>query len=214
MSSDNYKINDLETYAEATQSTNPKPYIANVFISGDTVGGHTFVLGDGRNASDPKTQGRRTFSSGYFNGPLEPGANYSIFQRIIINCKGDHYYSTDWNPASKTSEHTEISDRKGSQKYHGSQKYLVAIIVLAVLLTISLFIHAYVFYQNRQLRPSNENVENMTDNSHRAIGDYERMGNELPTNAALKTDQNDDLLDGHSNEVPKEHASNQQETGI
>ena len=87
LSSDIYNINDLDMYAEATQSTNPKPYIANVFISSDTVDGDTFVLGDGRNTSNPTTQGRKTFSSGYFNGPLEPGANYSIFQRIIINCK-------------------------------------------------------------------------------------------------------------------------------
>ena len=87
MSSDRYKINHLETYAEATRSTNPKPYVANVFIFGGTVGGHTFVLGDGRNTSDPTIQGRRIFSSGYFNGPLEPGTNYSIFQRIIIDCE-------------------------------------------------------------------------------------------------------------------------------
>ena len=217
MSSDSYKINDLGTYAEATESTNPKPYIANVLISSDTVRGHTFVLGDGRNTSDPK--------SGYFNGPLEHGANYSIFQRIITNCKGDHYYSTDWNPASKTSEHTERKDSKGleenddgsqmKQNDHGSrsQKYLAGIIVLAILLMISLSIHAYVFYKNRQLKQSSENVENMTYNSLTAIGDYKQVDNELPMNAALKMDENDDQLDGHSNEVPKEHA-NQKETGI
>ena len=86
----------------------------------------------------------------------------------------------------------------------GSHKYLAGIIVLAILLVISLLIHAYVFYKNRQLKPLNENVENMTDNSGAAIGDYERMENERWTDAAFEIDENDD---------PKERI-NQKETGI
>ncbi len=58
---------------------------AAVISSG--VDGNMFVLGDGKNTSDPTTRKHRSSTSDYFNGPLEPGANYSIFQRVIINCK-------------------------------------------------------------------------------------------------------------------------------
>ncbi|CAB4044008.1 sidekick-2-like [Paramuricea clavata] len=64
-----------------------------------------FTLGDGRNTNNPTSRRRRSTSSDYYNGPLEPGTIYSIFQRIFINNKGD-YYSTDWSPASKTSKYS------------------------------------------------------------------------------------------------------------
>ena len=83
-SSDNYQVDDLVTYAEARNLTNQKPYIAAVMTSSD-VDGNIFVLGDGRNTNLPRRQKRRSTTIGYFNGPLEPGASYSIFQRIIIN---------------------------------------------------------------------------------------------------------------------------------
>ncbi len=85
-SSDSYENNELMTYVEAGRSTRPKPYIAAVITSRD-VDGNMFVLGDGRNTSDPKARIRRSTTSDYFNGPLEPGTSYSIFQRIIINDK-------------------------------------------------------------------------------------------------------------------------------
>jgi hypothetical protein len=44
-----------------------------------------FVLGDGRNTDNPTSRKRRSTTSDYFNGLLEPGTSYSIFQRIIIN---------------------------------------------------------------------------------------------------------------------------------
>jgi hypothetical protein len=77
-----YDNNELVTYVEAEQSTDPKPYIAAVLTSKD---GNTFVLGDGRNTSDPTSRRRRSISSDYYNGPLKPGTSYSIFQRIFIN---------------------------------------------------------------------------------------------------------------------------------
>ena len=83
-SSDTYENNDLITYAEGRRSTNPKPYIAAVITSSD-VDGNMFILGDGRNTSDPTARRRRSTSSDYYNGPLEPGTSYSIFQRIFIN---------------------------------------------------------------------------------------------------------------------------------
>ena len=81
-SSDSYEDNKLVTYATAQKSTKPKPYVAAV-VASSGVDGNMFVLGDGRNTDDPTS---RT-TSDYFNGPLEPGTSYSIFQRIIINEK-------------------------------------------------------------------------------------------------------------------------------
>ncbi len=80
-SSDNYENNELVTYAEVRKSTNPKPYIAAVVTSRNE---NMFILGDGRNTSDPTARRRRSTSSDYYNGPLEPGASHSIFQRIFI----------------------------------------------------------------------------------------------------------------------------------
>ncbi len=85
-SSDTYENNELMTYAEARKSSNPKPYIAAV-ITSSGVDGNMFILGDGRNTSDPKARKRGSTTSDYFNGPLEPGTSYSIFKRIIINDK-------------------------------------------------------------------------------------------------------------------------------
>ena len=79
-----YENNDLVTYAEAKQSTDPKPYIAAILTSKD---GNMFILGDRRNTSNPTSRRRRSTSSDYYNGPLEPGTSYSIFQRIFINNK-------------------------------------------------------------------------------------------------------------------------------
>ena len=81
-SPDSYENNELVTYAEAKKSSNPKPYIAAVITSKNE---NMFILGDGRNTSNPTSQRRRSTSSDYYNGPLEPGTSYSIFQRIFIN---------------------------------------------------------------------------------------------------------------------------------
>ena len=79
-----YENNELVTYAEAEQSTDPKPYIAAILTSKDE---NMFILGDGRNTSNPRSRRRRSTLSDYYNGPLEPGTSYSIFQRIFINNK-------------------------------------------------------------------------------------------------------------------------------
>ena len=79
-----YENNELVTYAEAKQSTIPKPYIAAILTPKD---GKMFVLGGRENTSNPTSRRRRSTSSDYYNGPLEPGTNYSIFQRIFINDK-------------------------------------------------------------------------------------------------------------------------------
>ncbi|CAB3978864.1 Receptor-type tyrosine- phosphatase delta [Paramuricea clavata] len=102
-SSGSYENSEFVTYAEARKSTNSKPYIAAV-VTSSGVDGKMFVLGDGRNTSDPTSRRRRSTSSNYYNGPLEPGSSYSIFQRIVLSDKVE-YYSTDWSPASKTSEY-------------------------------------------------------------------------------------------------------------
>jgi hypothetical protein len=83
-SSDSYQNSELVTYVEAGKSTKPKPYIAAV-VTSSGVDGNMFVLGDGRNTDNPTSRKRRSTTSDYFNGLLEPGTSYSIFQRIIIN---------------------------------------------------------------------------------------------------------------------------------
>ena len=83
-SSDSYENNELVTYAEAENSTKPKPYIAAV-VTSSGVDGNMFLLGDGRNTDDPTSRKRRSTTSDYFNGPLQPGTGYSVFQRIFIN---------------------------------------------------------------------------------------------------------------------------------
>ena len=80
-SPDSYKNNDLVKY-EARKSSNPRPYIAAVVTSKNE---NIFTLGDGRNTSDPTSRRRRSTSSDYYNGPLESGTSYSIFQRIFIS---------------------------------------------------------------------------------------------------------------------------------
>jgi hypothetical protein len=79
-----FENNELVTYVEAEQSSDPKPYIAAVVTSKD---GNMFILGNGTNTSSPTSRRRRSTSSDYYNGPLEPGTSYSIFQRIFINNK-------------------------------------------------------------------------------------------------------------------------------
>ncbi|XP_028397384.1 uncharacterized protein LOC114521168 [Dendronephthya gigantea] len=103
-STDSFMNNNLVTYAEARRSADPKPYIAAVFTPSD-IDEHMFILGDGKNTSDPTSRKRRSAASGYYNGPLEPGSRYSIFQRVILNEKND-FYSTDWSPASSTTDYT------------------------------------------------------------------------------------------------------------
>jgi hypothetical protein len=83
-SPDSYDNNELVTYAEAKQSSDPKPYIAAILTSKDE---NMFLLGGRENTSNPTSRRRRSTSSGYYNGPLEPGTSYSVFQRIFINNK-------------------------------------------------------------------------------------------------------------------------------
>ena len=80
-SPDSYENNELVTYDEAIKSTNPKPYIAAVITSKNE---NMFILGDGRKTSNSTSRRRRSTSSDYYNGPLEPGTSYTIFQRVFI----------------------------------------------------------------------------------------------------------------------------------
>ena len=79
-----YGNNELVTYAEAKQSNDLKPYIAAILTSKDE---NIFILGEDGNTSNPTSRRRRSTSSDYYNGPLEPDTSYSIFQRIFINNK-------------------------------------------------------------------------------------------------------------------------------
>ena len=89
-SPDNYKIDYLMTYAKARNLSYQKPYIAAVITSSD-VHGNIFVLGEGRKTNHQTRPKRKSTTIGYFNGPLEPGTSYSIFQRIIVNDKVWHW---------------------------------------------------------------------------------------------------------------------------
>ena len=86
LSSGSYENHELVTYDEARKSPNPQPYIAAV-VTPSGLDEITFILGDGRNTSDPTTRRRRSTAGKYYNGALEPGTSYSIFQRIILNLK-------------------------------------------------------------------------------------------------------------------------------
>ena len=68
-------------YDEARKSSNRQPYIAAVATPKNE---KMFILGNGRNTSNPTSRKRRSTSSDYYHGPLEPGTSYSIFQRIFI----------------------------------------------------------------------------------------------------------------------------------
>ena len=81
-SSDSYENYNLVTYEVARKSATPRPYTAAVVTSKNE---NMFILGDGRNTSNPTSRKRRSTSSNYYNGPLEPGTSYSIFQRIFLN---------------------------------------------------------------------------------------------------------------------------------
>ena len=81
-SPDSYDNNELVTYAEARKSTVPKPYIAAILTPKNE---NMFTLGDRENTINLTSRRRRSTSSDYYNGPLEPGTSYSIFQRIFIN---------------------------------------------------------------------------------------------------------------------------------
>ena len=82
LSPDNYNDIDLMTYAGRRNKKTPQPYVAAVFTPSAVVG-DIFILGDGRITDDPASRTKNDC----FNGPLEPGTNYRIFQRIIINKK-------------------------------------------------------------------------------------------------------------------------------
>ena len=82
-SPDSYENNELVTYDKAKKSTKQNPYIAAIITSKDE---DMFILGDGKNTSNPTLRLRAT-ATDYYNGPLEPGSSYSIFQRIFINEK-------------------------------------------------------------------------------------------------------------------------------
>lgn len=88
--SDSYENNELVTYDEAEKSTNPQPYTAAV-VTSSSVTENKFILGDGRNTSDPVQRRRRSTASDYYNGPLEPGTSYKIFQRIFTSGKVKHF---------------------------------------------------------------------------------------------------------------------------
>ena len=108
----------------------------------------------------------------------------------------------------------------------GVEKYLIGIIVLAILLAISLAIAAYSIFQVCRLKSSRTNPANKSKESDGlkhvyaipATNDqnYEEVENEQSTYTALKKPgekDDDDHVYSHLNEVDKGYA-NQKETGI
>ncbi len=86
-SPDSYSNDELVTYAEAKQATEPaRPYIASVFsASSQNSENSVFILGDGKNTTYSKERRRRALSREFYNGPLEAGTSYSIFQRVFTD---------------------------------------------------------------------------------------------------------------------------------
>ena len=85
-SSGSYENHELVTYDEARKLSNPQPYIAAV-VTSSGVDEVILILGDGGNTSYSTTRRRRSTVGDYYNGPLQPGTSYSIFQRIILHSK-------------------------------------------------------------------------------------------------------------------------------
>ena len=107
----------------------------------------------------------------------------------------------------------------------GSEKYLIGIIALAILLDISFVIIAYLVYQTRRLKSSSteENAEK-TDEENYSRHSYdipennncEHVDDEHSTYTALKRPdpaEEDDHLYGHLNQVPNVYVD-QVETAI
>ena len=83
LSSEQYKIKDLLTYEEAMTSKDSKPYIAAVIINDTQRNEKQFTLGDGRYTNEPIKVSNKSRS--FYNGPLEPGTSYRVFQRVIVD---------------------------------------------------------------------------------------------------------------------------------
>ena len=76
-STDSYSNEELITYSEARRSPKPQPYIASVlYASGLKI--NKFVLGDAKFTSN-------SASREFYNGPLEAGTCYSIFQQVFFD---------------------------------------------------------------------------------------------------------------------------------
>ena len=67
------------TYIEANSSSPPKPYIAAVLKNSTE---NEFKLGDESSSSLTTRRRRRSSAGAYYNGPLDPGTSYSVFQRV------------------------------------------------------------------------------------------------------------------------------------
>jgi hypothetical protein len=116
------------------------------------------------------------------------------------------------------------SDRKGDD----SEKYLIGIIILAILVTILFVCTVYFVYQIRQLKLSRihtivensrdgDNSENIGDDrSVDNVNDYENVADEQSTYTALKMrkqGEDDAHIYCHLNKV-KHVGKNQKESGI
>ncbi|XP_046856964.1 uncharacterized protein LOC124450352 isoform X2 [Xenia sp. Carnegie-2017] len=99
LSSEQYKTKDLLTYEEAMTSKDSKPYIAAVIINDTQRNEKQFTLGDGRYTNEPIKVSNKSRS--FYNGPLEPGTSYRVFQRVIVD--NEDQYSTEWSDTSETS---------------------------------------------------------------------------------------------------------------
>ncbi|XP_046856883.1 receptor-type tyrosine-protein phosphatase F-like isoform X4 [Xenia sp. Carnegie-2017] len=123
----NFKNTDLVTYSKAISSTQPMPYIAAVVSRRDFK--PDFTLGDGENTT------RRSNGENYYNGPLKPGTNYKIFQRVFINDQGD-YYSTDWSPVAATAQKHKSSDGGNTGAIAGVVVAAILLIILVILVIL------------------------------------------------------------------------------
>ncbi|XP_046857058.1 receptor-type tyrosine-protein phosphatase S-like isoform X7 [Xenia sp. Carnegie-2017] len=135
----NFKNTDLVTYSEAIASAQPTPYIAAVMSRGNFKS--EFTLGDSGNTSLAGTRRRRSNGKIYYNGPLKPGTNYRIFQRVFLNDEAD-YYSTDWSPVVATAQ-----KRKSTG---GGNPGAIAGAVVAAILVIILIVFVILFIRRRR----------------------------------------------------------------
>ncbi|XP_031573109.1 receptor-type tyrosine-protein phosphatase delta-like [Actinia tenebrosa] len=135
---DEYKPSDLLTYQEARKrKPDLVPYITAEFSAEDFHSYRIFRVGDAKNYSTTARR-RRDTDGHYYNGPLEPGTYYSVFQRAAVT--RDLYTSTGWlRPVSTAASSTAAKRKAGSSTNTGLVVGLCVTFILIIIFIVIVF---------------------------------------------------------------------------